>query len=517
MQSIRLKNVRSLADTGEITLRPITLLLGQNSSGKSSLLRSLPLIAQSIGTASTSPILWYGDHVDFGSIQDVKSKFNDDKTVTFEVKTQITSDDSFYIYGRAIAGVGESVWLYLNLSDDDGATQLTSFGVRTKSDDLFIEIDRRGAPTSVVLNGKDYTELFPADRCRFVSSEFVPQITLRASLRPAVGTYYDPRGSKLQSAQSKIMEIIRGNVHGSTSDEKVSEIAGYVKYSTGTAFLVDVRQKFSGLVSFERWIDSLIQYPDDGYARMLRELSLLSNIQEFLRALQRRLTRVANTVTYMGPTRATGERYYRIQELAVDRIDPQGRNLAMFLHSLGLSKQNEFSAWLSDAIGYDVRVSRSSGHVQIELRQVGSSKFFNMADMGYGFSQVLPIMAQIWSRNLRRGAQRGHLEATVAIEQPELHLHPAYQAKLADVFVRSVGKKEDQSSRLSLTFLIETHSEALVNRLGEMIFDKQLDPEDVAIYVFQKDYLGSSTAVVESGFDAEGRLKNWPIGFFSAH
>ena len=64
-----LSNLRRLRTVPPIELRPITILVGRNSSGKSTYLRSLALLRQSITTRTSSPILWYGDQVDFGSYE----------------------------------------------------------------------------------------------------------------------------------------------------------------------------------------------------------------------------------------------------------------------------------------------------------------------------------------------------------------------------------------------------------------------------------------------------------------
>ena len=75
MVSVRLKNIRSLQDTGQIDLRPITILVGTNSSGKSTFTRMFPLLKQSVEVHSNTPVLWYGDLVDFGTINEVKPTF----------------------------------------------------------------------------------------------------------------------------------------------------------------------------------------------------------------------------------------------------------------------------------------------------------------------------------------------------------------------------------------------------------------------------------------------------------
>ena len=64
---IRIENLRSLKDTGFVELRPLTLLLGANSSGKSTFLRSFPLFTQSVNKKLRGALSWFDDSlVDFG-------------------------------------------------------------------------------------------------------------------------------------------------------------------------------------------------------------------------------------------------------------------------------------------------------------------------------------------------------------------------------------------------------------------------------------------------------------------
>jgi len=68
--AIRIENLRSLKDTGFIQIKPLTILLGANSSGKSTFLRSFLLFAQSVNKQLRGPISWFDDAmVDFGDYQ----------------------------------------------------------------------------------------------------------------------------------------------------------------------------------------------------------------------------------------------------------------------------------------------------------------------------------------------------------------------------------------------------------------------------------------------------------------
>lgn len=130
--------------------------------------------------------------------------------------------------------------------------------------------------------------------------------------------------------------------------------------------------------------------------------------------------------------------------------------------------------------------------------------------MGYGFSQVLPIIMSIWLEI--QAPSKNNEEIIFVIEQPELHLHPAYQTKVAALFAhviklaREIGK--------NIKFIFETHSQAMVNSLGECIEKDIISKNDVNIMIFEKDRESGSVAYTVE-FDDSGNFMNWPIGFFS--
>jgi hypothetical protein len=128
-------------------------------------------------------------------------------------------------------------------------------------------------------------------------------------------------------------------------------------------------------------------------------------------------------------------------------------------------------------------------------------------DIGIGISQVLPVLVSAY-------ASTGKI---VAIEQPEIHLHPALQAELGDVFIESaLGERRN-------TFILETHSEHLILRLMRRMRDTcegrlpaglpPVRPEDVAILYVQSKDAAAVVRVLE--LDEEGQfLDPWPGGFF---
>jgi hypothetical protein len=128
-------------------------------------------------------------------------------------------------------------------------------------------------------------------------------------------------------------------------------------------------------------------------------------------------------------------------------------------------------------------------------------------DVGIGVSQVLPVLVSAY-------AFRDQL---VAIEQPEIHLHPALQAELGDVFLASaLGEQRN-------TFLLETHSEHLILRILRRVRETadgetkggatEVRPEDVAVLYVQPGTKGAE--VIHIPVTEEGEFERpWPEGFF---
>jgi len=144
--------------------------------------------------------------------------------------------------------------------------------------------------------------------------------------------------------------------------------------------------------------------------------------------------------------------------------------------------------------------------VRIVNKKTGVSS--NLKDVGFGFSQILPIIIQ---STLSK-------EKTLLIEQPELHLHPALQAEMGDLFISSaLGEQKN-------TLLIETHSEHLILRILRRIRETTegelpegmppIKPEDVSVVYVKAGKEGSEA--IQIPIKADGDFaSDWPDGFFT--
>ena len=102
-----------------------------------------------------------------------------------------------------------------------------------------------------------------------------------------------------------------------------------------------------------------------------------------------------SNVHYIAPLRASAQRYYRLQGLAVDEIDPQGENIPMAINHLNSRDKKNFKEWMLQNFGFEIDTKFKEGHVTLNIT-FEDNQSLNLADTGFGFSQVLPIILLLW-------------------------------------------------------------------------------------------------------------------------
>ena len=523
MTAIRLQSFRCLHDTGFVELRPLTILVGKNSSGKSSFLRFLPLLRQSVEARTTGPILWHGVYVDFGGFEETHSTFSDGNQIRLGFRTTLDPDldwrsalhnpyGPFLGRSRALGSIPCSVTLAICPDPEDAVvTRFRSVKIKAAGHTVRIEFDYPDKLSAVSVNGGEPLEQVK-NQLWFSRGRLLPRIhRLRPRGTAGQGPLFGlPQGlGRDDLAFGELMDVLRPLCHGNTSEEKIAEAANAIPFGTAEEILDSLRGRYAPGDWWRRAVERL-NVTDPKFLK-IRDLAIVNRIDAALQSLDGRLEAFSKGVRYSGPVRATAQRYYRRQDLAVDEIDPEGRNLAVFLGSLSEAERQDFEAWTDDEMGWKIAPSLSGGHISLKLEEKGSGSY-NLADVGFGFSQMLPVLAQLWSMRPSRGQLISSLlspaDLIFAIEQPELHLHPALQARLADTMCRTVSL----ASRPTL--VVETHSETIVNRIGRLIADGKLASDLASVVLFEPSRNGNGSTVRTATFDSEGYLQNWPFGFF---
>ncbi|PIF38647.1 LOW QUALITY PROTEIN: AAA ATPase-like protein [Burkholderiales bacterium 23] len=526
--SYSIENLRSLTTAPKIELRPITILVGRNSAGKSTFLRSFALLRQSLEAKSSAPILWYGDYVDFGDFSSAVNHASNSKEITFNFSAEKFSvsnryqnyplyyDDLIKVNSGRKSQEYSSINLSISLGEQMGRTvrrtvRLTdpSYGISFVAS---FAKDGRNAD-SFVVNDAELSVLLPNHSVIFTSSDIFSAGTLVTTVK-ADSRQLRRIVNPAAAFASYIAGLVANFVDGRILPPKIeAEARRILQYPNLSPEALTILASTAPAVSFRKLYDSLLR---DDYKKLYKEINVACAMNYVLQAISDAggfLERFFSQTTYLGPARARSERYYRFQELEISEIAPDGHNLPMFLGSLPPVQLRQFSEWVSGLFGFGVGVQRTEGHISIQLKRDGLD--VNAADTGYGVSQLLPVLAQIWWSSKTGARERRNSLYPITMEQPELHLHPAHQAQLADALLNALPNTQDDT-RGSPVFVVETHSETLINRLGELIEEGKLRAEDVQIVIFSsEDGNLNSTRIETSNYDAEGVLENWPFGFFS--
>jgi predicted ATPase len=171
----------------------------------------------------------------------------------------------------------------------------------------------------------------------------------------------------------------------------------------------------------------------------------------------------------------------------LDSNDRRKNDLLSALEEYGLS------SGLFKSVG--VRRWRKTINSPFQIYVKVAGRETNITDVGYGVSQALPVLVESILANV---------DETVVIQQPEVHLHPKAQAALGS-FVVSLNKRRNQK------FIIETHSDYMIDRVRTEIRSGRIKSEDVTLLYFERDDF--KTKVHKITYDSQGNLLDVPEGY----
>jgi hypothetical protein len=209
--------------------------------------------------------------------------------------------------------------------------------------------------------------------------------------------------------------------------------------------------------------------------RLLEAPEAAGDVGATVRAVAQRLSSLRTSIHWLGSMRELPPR--RADYLGRPRLmHPSGREAAAVL---AYDKRGEghllrrVSAWYEQATRHTVDVVEEAGRYSVVLSPMqGAPVRINLVDTGEGMAQVLPVLV------LGVQALQGELgrESVLAIEHPELHLHPAAQRDLASFFCELAHKAG------APRVVVETHSENLLLRVQLAIARGEVPPERVLVY-----------------------------------
>jgi predicted ATPase len=228
--------------------------------------------------------------------------------------------------------------------------------------------------------------------------------------------------------------------------------------------------------------------------------------------------RALDGISYLGPLRQRPDRLYRWSGDAPPHVGWQGeRTVDALLAGAGRrynTKKKHKTKSLQELVASELKalkvidrfvvetIGEGRDEYEVRVRAAGGGEDVLLTDVGFGVSQVLPVVAQCFY------APPG---STILLEQPEMHLHPGVQAGLADLFLRALTMREGNDPR-DIQLIIESHSEHFLRRLLLRIAEGEIDRDEVRLY-FVSSRRGSSR-LEQLDIDESGNVLNWPSDFF---
>lgn len=223
-----------------------------------------------------------------------------------------------------------------------------------------------------------------------------------------------------------------------------------------------------------------------------------------LAALQLFLTRLGTDFSYVGPVRVYPSRFYQTEDTG-QNLDPAGRNSVPILYEWKKYSPKKYKEVLKLIRLLELASTLETRSSLDEILKLNVQPFHhkekvNLTDVGFGVSQALPIL--IADVALPK-------DGTLIVNQPEVHLHPSSQALLGNYLV----------SRLKVrNYILETHSEYLINRLRLLAVKGEVNVKDISIiFVEAAPGMKSGPRIHHIEVGSDGSLTNAPKSFFETY
>jgi len=467
ISGVSLDKFRAFREPTDIPLRKITLLYGQNSAGKSSIIKSLLMLQQTLVASgrrtSRTPrsLVFSGDSVDLGSFATTVSDHDTSRLMAVGL--------------RFATPKGQSV------SPDDRDESLVRWTVGEEAGRMTVTVETNGTPL------------------RF-------HRWIRAS-RPYFFLDHSDVGAWLSVVQPT--ETLLN--HDDPMVEDLRMELGYVPVFDGDIF----PRRLIGLVLNGKTGDKpptdsveIISY--DGVSEFDESTGIprLGGLPEAWGSIARRmegaLWNKLRTLSYIGPLRREPHRFERHVPTEDLHVGSSGEEMLSHLYERPdvVTQVNNYLGMME--LPYRIKVARLGSQetigavIYLALVNQATRLEVSPSDVGVGYSQVLPLITQAV---LSRGS-------IVCIEQPELHLHPAMQARLGDLFIdQAIGGNDVQ-------FIIETHSESLMLRFLRRVRDGQLRPDQIGVLYVDQSEKGTSIIHQLEIHESGEFVVPWPHGFF---
>lgn len=440
-RSLTLCNVRCFQGTQRGRLRPITLLVGENSTGKTTFLGCYSVLHQAFDRLDIAGALDFNEEpFAMGSFRDIARSRRGPGGHLKEFRIGLTIDPapsrripSHTVFATFIEGVSQPVTSSLRFEFDSQG---------------FLELQRLTGGTVVQVPDHRVETDIPFGDAVFVLDDLV---------RLSVEERQWPREADLY----------------------LQPVSNYLRSLIARHEATDGRPRGSGVERVDFWPPMLLP------------------------------------PIPIAPLRSKPKRTY---DPVRETTSPDGEHIPMLMMRLNRTELSHWDSLHDDLVAFgreaglfsDIKVKRHGRQMSdpFQLRvKVRTGPHANIVDVGYGVSQSLPILVDVMTAGESdRGAGRGRgaKGRSFLLQQPEVHLHPRGQAELANLFIEAFKKRGHR-------FLIETHSDYIVDRVRISVRKGLLKPDDVSVLYFEPT--GNAVTIHNLTLDEHGNLRDAPAGY----
>ncbi|OGX92126.1 DUF3696 domain-containing protein [Hymenobacter coccineus] len=449
LENLRIQNFKSWQDTSDIRFGSLTGFFGTNSSGKSSILQFLLMLKQTVESSDRSRVLNLGDDKTYVDLGTMYDiLFMHRNPGLLKFGFAWVPDNTYYTEVNSF-----------NTLEEGSLPEAISFEADIKRNGDYVELSKFNYH-----HGDNIVEIIKSKKK--VDANFI-------RLSHNLYTYYrnskgfKPRKTNLTVEPSKFYNAFN------------------------LSHLI-----FDSQRHFNQEMPKLLDYGVYELERLFGSISYLGPLREYPSRLYVWAGEQTQSVGNRGERAIAALLSSRNQGPTIDMGEGQPKrtveeHVAHWLKELGLIYSFKVQPIAPNRKEYEVRIQRTAESASVFL-----------TDVGFGVSQILPVLVLLFY--VPEGS-------TVILEQPEIHLHPAVQAGLADVFI-------DAIKRRNIQIILESHSEHLLQRLqrrmAEFGVDEQKGFDANKAQLYFTDIEAGRSKLTPLALDDYGNISNWPVGFF---
>jgi predicted ATPase len=501
---ISINNFRVFGKETNFKLLPITILTGTNSSGKSSLTKTLKLLVRSFNKNGLRNLELMDLDLKLGGFQSLINSYSKRKTIEFKLEIAVENRLEKYVFKKVESKIFSVILVY----NDNGLAKFSiydSVGLLMEQEGYFgIEYKQPSKsflriPETILNKSKIASKfsLLNEDDLSDVYQAIMFYLQTKVELHN-ISDFHDYISASLTQKfdliDERITRVLSGISHvGHVDKEKYTHEDEYGEHEVSRENIVSDRPTFNSILP-KKFISKIDQ-------SLLEECFtheyLLECPKSFELFPKNVFSEIFSKFEFIEGVRATQEILY---------TQTNNPEFYLLLNDIYNSRDNEFinglGNWLVNKFGI-LKLSEGESFSDIfKIQQVPGIGYhlaiyqgginLGLAGLGYGITQLLPIILKllIYSNSGK----------TFVIEEPESNLHPALQSQLTDYFITFIngqigdytnhdGQKVRTGSSLQTDnnrLVIETHSEYLIRKLQYSIAKRQIASNIAKIYYFNR-------------------------------